>query len=77
MIKIHPWKDIFLQGMLGSDLIAFQSSDYALNFLDCCERGLGTRVDRRLMVVDTDCPDLPAPLSEAPPPPGVPVTLVL
>ena len=21
MIKIHPWKDIFLQGILGSDLI--------------------------------------------------------
>ena len=52
MIKIHPWKDIFLQGMLGSHLIGFQSTDYALNFLDCCERGLGTRVDRGRMVVE-------------------------
>ena len=52
MIKIHPWKDIFLQGMLGSHLIGFQSTDYALNFLDCCERGLGTRVDRRTMMVE-------------------------
>ena len=57
MVKIHPWKDIFLQvipqlqhlssqqlqGILGSDLAAFQSEDYLLNFLDCCERGLGTR----------------------------------
>ena len=52
MIKVHPWKDFFLQGILGSDLIGFQSSDYALNFLDCCERGLGTRVERRLMMVE-------------------------
>ena len=52
MIKIHPWKDIFLQGILGSDLIGFQCQDFALNFIDCCERGLGTRVDRRAMVVE-------------------------
>jgi len=52
MIRIHPWKDIFLQGMLGSDLIGFQCTDFALNFVDCCERGLGTRVDRKLMMVE-------------------------
>ena len=38
--------------MLGSDLIGFQCSDYLLNFLDCCERGLRTRVDRQLGLVD-------------------------
>ena len=32
--------------------VGFQSTDYALNFLDCCERGLGTRVDRGLMMVE-------------------------
>jgi len=52
LLRIHPWKDIFLQGMLGSDLIGFQCSDYLLNFLDCCERGLRTRVDRQLGLVD-------------------------
>ena len=52
MIKIHPWKDFFLQGILGSDLIGFQCKDFALNFVDCCERGLATRVDRQLMVVE-------------------------
>ena len=52
MIRIHPWKDIFLQGMLGSDLVGFQCSDFALNFIECCERGLGTRVDRRQMMVE-------------------------
>ena len=52
LFKILPWKDLFLQGLLGSDLIGFQSTDYALNFLDCCERGLGTRVDRRTMMVE-------------------------
>ena len=54
MIKIHPWKDIFLQGILGSDLVGFQCDDYALNFIDCCERGLGTRVDRKALLVDHD-----------------------
>ena len=52
MIRLHPWKDIFLQGMLGSDLVGFQCSDFALNFIECCERGLGTRVDRRQMMVE-------------------------
>ena len=52
VVKIHPWRDILLQGMLGSDLVAFQSSDYLLNFLDCCERGLGTRVDRAQGLVE-------------------------
>ncbi|XP_023330996.1 alpha,alpha-trehalose-phosphate synthase [UDP-forming] [Eurytemora carolleeae] len=54
MIKIHPWKDIFLQGILGSDLVSFQCEDYLLNFIDCCERGLGTRVDRGLRIVEHD-----------------------
>jgi len=54
MIKIHPWKDIFLQGILGSDLVAFQCEDYLYNFLDCCERGLKTRVDRNLKIVTHD-----------------------
>jgi len=54
MIKIHPWKDIFLQGILSSDLVGFQCDDYALNFIDCCERGLGTRVDRKKLLVDHD-----------------------
>jgi len=27
MIKIHPWKDIFLQGMLGSDLIGIHYTE--------------------------------------------------
>ena len=72
MIKIHPWKDFFLQGILGSDLVGeclivfdktmtgahrphflmfagFQCQDFALNFIDCCERGLGTWVDRWLV----------------------------
>ena len=38
--------------MLGSDLVAFQSKEYLLNFLDCCERGLGTRVDRTQGLVE-------------------------
>jgi len=54
MVKIHPWKDIFLQGILGSDFVAFQCEDYLLNFLDCCERGLGTRVDRKMKIVEHD-----------------------
>ena len=34
------------QGILGCDLVGFHIEDYCINFLDCCQRGLGCRVDR-------------------------------
>ena len=46
MVKIFPWHDHILQGILGCDLVGFHVEDYCINFLDCCQRGLGCRVDR-------------------------------
>lgn len=52
MIKIFPWYDDILQGILGCDLVGFHIEDYCINFIDCCQRGLGGRVDRTAMLVE-------------------------
>ena len=39
MISIYPY-------------FSFQCEDYCLNFIECCARGLGTRVDRSTMLVE-------------------------
>ena len=36
----------FVQGILGCDLVGFHIEDYCINFIDCCQRGLGCRVDK-------------------------------
>jgi hypothetical protein len=41
-----------LQGILGCDLVGFHIEDYCINFIDCCQRGLGCRVDRSGMLVE-------------------------
>ena len=46
MVKIFPWHDLILQGILGCDLVGFHIEDYCINFIDSCARGLGCRVDR-------------------------------
>ena len=38
IMRIFPWGDEILQGMLGCDLVGFHIEDYCLNFLDCCQR---------------------------------------
>jgi len=52
MIKIFPWHDLILQGILGCDLVGFHIDDYCINFVDCCQRGLGCRVDRVGLLVE-------------------------
>jgi len=52
MIKIFPWHDLILQGILGCDLVGFHIEDYCINFIECCQRGLGCRVDRVGMLVE-------------------------
>ena len=52
LIKIFPWHDLILQGILGCDLVSFQVEDYCINFIDSCGRGLGCRVDKSQMLVD-------------------------
>ncbi|XP_059085685.1 uncharacterized protein LOC131882533 isoform X3 [Tigriopus californicus] len=52
IMKIFPWEDMILQGILACDLVGFHVEDYCLNFLDSCQRGLGSRVDRKLMLAE-------------------------
>ena len=46
IFKILPWNDEVLQGVLDCDLIGFHIKDYCINFIDCCQRDLGCKLDR-------------------------------
>ncbi|MCL4116847.1 UNVERIFIED_CONTAM: hypothetical protein GTU68_064901, partial [Idotea baltica] len=52
IMRLFPWDDELLQGILGCDSIGFHIEDYCLNFIDCCQRRLGCRVDREYMLVE-------------------------
>lgn len=44
-----PWAVALLEGMLGADLIGFQSERWADNFVACCRAVLGARTRGRLI----------------------------
>ena len=46
LLRILPWREEFLNGMLGADLIGFHTRSYANHFLNCCAGVMGLRVDR-------------------------------
>jgi trehalose 6-phosphate synthase/phosphatase len=46
LFRVFPWRAELLEGMLGADLIGFHIRSYAVQFLNCCERILGLRIDR-------------------------------
>ena len=52
VFRILPWGRELLRGLLACDLVGFHIADYAQNFLDCTERLLGARVDRRTLLVE-------------------------
>jgi len=52
IFRLLPWDRELLRGLLACDLIGFHVPGYAHNFLDCVERRLGSRVDRRSMLVE-------------------------
>ena len=52
IFRILPWGREILRGLLACDLVGFHIADYAHNFLDCTERLLGARVDRRTLLVE-------------------------
>ena len=47
LMRILPWREAFLEGLLGADLIGFHTQSYMRHFLNCCERISGLQVDRR------------------------------
>ncbi|XP_076037361.1 uncharacterized protein LOC143022862 [Oratosquilla oratoria] len=54
IVRLFPWCDELLQGILGCDSVGFHVEDYCLNFIDCCQRRLGYRVDREQMLVENN-----------------------
>lgn len=52
IFRLFPWSDEVLQGMLSCDMVGFHITDYCLNFVDCCQRNLGCRVDRKNLLVE-------------------------
>jgi len=53
IFRIFPWRTELLEGMLGADLVGFHTRSYVIQFLNCCERILGLRVDRTRDEVST------------------------
>ncbi len=54
LMRILPWREEFLQGMLGADVIGFHTQSYATHFLNCCQRILSLEVshERGEVMVD-------------------------
>ncbi len=46
-----PWRTLILRGLLGADLVGFQTHDGAANFLTACRRQLGLRVEGHRVLV--------------------------
>jgi len=51
LFRLLPWAEELLRGLLACDVIGFHVQGYATNFLDCVERLLHERVDRKQLVV--------------------------
>ena len=47
-----PWRKQILRGMLGSDLVGFQTHQDASHFIDACMRILGVRVEDGKVLID-------------------------
>ncbi|KAL1139912.1 hypothetical protein AAG570_006889 [Ranatra chinensis] len=52
IMRLFPWDDEILLGILACDFVGFHIEDYCLNFIDCCSRRLGCRIDRNNMLID-------------------------
>ncbi|KAA0197795.1 trehalose 6-phosphate synthase [Hyalella azteca] len=52
IVRLFPWASQLLQGILGCDSVGFHLEDYCINFIDCCHRILGCRVDRKKRLIE-------------------------
>ena len=54
LMRILPWREEFLYGMLGADVIGFHTKSYTTHFLNCCQRILHLDVchERGEVIVD-------------------------
>ena len=44
-MRVLPWQDLVLEGLLGNDLLGFQVQSHCNNFLDTVDRAIEARVD--------------------------------
>ena len=49
--RVLPWDKEILRGLLGCNLIGFQTSRDSFNFLECCKKILGLEVDFKNKIV--------------------------
>ncbi len=54
VFRLVPWARPLLRGVLACDLVGFHVSGYVRNFLDCVQRLLHVRVDRRRGLAEPD-----------------------
>jgi trehalose 6-phosphate synthase len=47
----HAWRGAMLRGLLGADIVGFQTSADVRSFLACCEEVLGEKVDHKVRSV--------------------------
>jgi trehalose 6-phosphate synthase/phosphatase len=54
IFRVLPWNREILTGLLGCNLLGFQTRGDAINFLACCKELLGAKVDfkKRLVIYD-------------------------
>ncbi len=59
IFRLLPWREKILEGMLGADLVGFQTYDYVRHFLSCVRRLFGyetvfnrIRIEERTLKVD-------------------------
>ena len=52
IFRLLPWDREILRALLACDLVGFHVQGYARNFIDCVERRLGARVDRRTQRIE-------------------------
>lgn len=52
IIQPFTYYSIVVFAVQACDMVGFHIEDYCLNFIDCCSRRLGCRVDRNNMLVE-------------------------
>ncbi|KAK4878334.1 hypothetical protein RN001_010840 [Aquatica leii] len=52
VIKLLPWCDELLQGMLANDVVGFHTLSHCQNFLRSCQHCLGCRVDEEHLLIE-------------------------
>jgi trehalose 6-phosphate synthase/phosphatase len=53
VLRIVPWREQILEGILGADLIGFHTFDYARHFISSVQRLIGFEVDFNTLIMES------------------------